>query len=66
MLRPEIEPRVATVLVGNGSVAASDICAAVERLVISLRYSDLQPRVTQCGDPTRPIKIAALTKSNRS
>jgi hypothetical protein len=55
--KPEIDPRVATVTVGQVSVAGDTVCDAVAKLVSALKYADQRPQLRGCGS-TAPITIS--------
>lgn len=46
---PQIDPRVATVSVGQLKVAGANICDAVRELVSALKHADQRPQLNDCG-----------------
>ncbi len=61
--RFEIPSEVGQMRIGRLNVNATDVCAAVGRLVASLRYTTAQPRLAECNASAGRLVISsALAK----
>ncbi len=59
MSQVEIAPELGALAVGGVQVKAQDICAAVGRLVASLRYAAAPPRLAQCDAHAGVLRVTA-------
>lgn len=59
MKQVEIAPELGALAVGGVQVKAQDICAAVGRLVASLRYAAAPPSLAQCDAQAGLLRVTA-------